>query len=212
MGSACVRNTHRARAHRIQVPRDRHRGGTSGVARGHHARIQGVILRRSSRTERYHPQHAALHLLHRVPADPSQPGWGGRFVRIWDGRKTIFDRLTTAADRPSARHPNWWIDDQDPAAAERVHAGAKNVSRWREEFLRDFARRMTRTTGYHSRDAFPVSVGRATVWPAASWSSPRSLLRPPAPIRHSRAGVFTRRQAPRRLVARRAVDDESGRA
>jgi cellulose-binding protein len=35
------------------------------------------------------------YLLHGTPDDPSQPGWGGKFVRIWDGRKTIFDRLTT---------------------------------------------------------------------------------------------------------------------
>ena len=38
------------------------------------------------------------YLLHGTPEDPSQPGWGGTFVRVWDGRKTIFDRLTTAAD------------------------------------------------------------------------------------------------------------------
>lgn len=30
---------------------------------------------------------------------PSQPGWGGKFVRVWDGRKIVFDRLTTAADQ-----------------------------------------------------------------------------------------------------------------
>ena len=35
------------------------------------------------------------YLLRGTPDDPSQPGWGGKFVRIWDGRKTIFDRLTT---------------------------------------------------------------------------------------------------------------------
>jgi hypothetical protein len=39
------------------------------------------------------------YLLHGTPADPSQPGWGGKFVRIWDGRRTIFDRLTTEADQ-----------------------------------------------------------------------------------------------------------------
>ncbi len=167
-------------------------------------------------------------LLRGAPDDPTQPGWGGKFVRIWDGRKTIFDRLTTEADRvevfgvtefalplpagmtrahtaqvmfdnriaaaavndgrvlrfrfaprdakvwpyvirsdfpaldgqagkftavppppertsrPSAVHPNWWIDDPDPAVAEGVHPGAKSVSRWREEFLRDFATRMLR--------------------------------------------------------------------
>jgi hypothetical protein len=45
----------------------------------------------------------------------------------------------------SKRHPQWWIDDPDPAAAEGVHAGARSVSRWRAEFLRDFAERLRRT-------------------------------------------------------------------
>ena len=169
------------------------------------------------------------YLLYGTPEDPSQPGWGGRFVRIWDGRKTIFDRLTTQSDtveafgvvelalpvpagmtrgqsarmivdgripavaandgrvlrfrfsprdaklwpyvirsdfpgldgqsgtftavpppagrttRSSARHPNWWIDDPDPAAAEGIHHGAQSVSRWREAFLRDFAARLLRS-------------------------------------------------------------------
>lgn len=38
-------------------------------------------------------------LLNGNPADPSQPGWGGKFVRVWDERKSIFDRLTTEADK-----------------------------------------------------------------------------------------------------------------
>ena len=167
-------------------------------------------------------------LLHGTPDDPTQPGWGGKFARVWDDRKTTFARLTTEADvveafgvtefalplpagmtrantakvtvdnripiavendghvlrfrfsprdakvwpyvirsdfaaldgqsgkftatlppptrtsRPSTVHPNWWADDPDPAAAEGVHAGAKNVNRWREDFLRDFAARMER--------------------------------------------------------------------
>jgi len=175
------------------------------------------------------------YLLRGVPEDPSQPGWGGKFVRAWDGRRTVFDRLTTEGDtaevfgvvefalpvpagmtprqsarmifdgripavgareggllrfrfsprdakvwsyvirsdfpaldgqagkftavrppaertsRPSAAHPNWWTDDQDPAAAEGVHAGARHVSRWREEFLSDFARRMLRCKAPASR-------------------------------------------------------------
>jgi hypothetical protein len=171
---------------------------------------------------------SVTYLLRPTREDPASPGWGGRFARIWDGRKTTFDRLTTAADtaeafgvvefalpapagmprdepaemvfdgripapahhdgrslrfrfsprdakvwpyvvrsrvagldgvagaftatpppvsrtsQPSARHPYWWIDDPDPAAAEGVHAGARSVSRWREAFLGDFADRLRR--------------------------------------------------------------------
>lgn len=168
------------------------------------------------------------YLLHGTPEDPSKPGWGGQFVRVWDGRRTVFKRLTTEVDKveafgvvefalpvpagmtrshsttvlfdsrvpaavandgrvlrfrfsprdakvwayrisgsfagldgqsgkftavqtpadrarqASVRHPNWWIDDPDPASAEGIHAGAKSVSRWREEFLRDFSERLQR--------------------------------------------------------------------
>jgi hypothetical protein len=38
-------------------------------------------------------------LLRGSPENPSQPGWGGRFARIWDDRKTVFTRLTTEADQ-----------------------------------------------------------------------------------------------------------------
>jgi hypothetical protein len=171
---------------------------------------------------------SVAYLLRAKPEDPTADGWGGRFVRTWDGRFTAFQRLTTTADQveafgvveftlplpegvtraagtrmvfdnripalgevdgrvirfrfsprdakvwpyvirsaaaaldgqtgaftavqaslekvrqPSLRQPNWWIDDPAPVAAEGVHAGAKSVSRWREEFLRDFALRMER--------------------------------------------------------------------
>jgi hypothetical protein len=46
--------------------------------------------------------------------------------------------------RASDRLPNWWIDDPAPDAAEGVHAGARHVNRWRQDFLRDFAARMER--------------------------------------------------------------------
>jgi hypothetical protein len=48
------------------------------------------------------------------------------------------------ARHPSAKHPNWWTDDQSPDVAEGSHSGAKTVSRWREDFLGDFAKRIRR--------------------------------------------------------------------
>lgn len=162
-------------------------------------------------------------LLKGPPSDPSQPGWGGRFVRAGDRPHMKFDRLTNKDDRmqafgilemvlpvgdgapekpearlivenqslighvagdsihfrfcpkdaktynfeirgnipslkgraggisavvpaqsPSMKFPNWWTDDPAPEFAEGVHQGAKTVSRWREEFLLDFANRMLR--------------------------------------------------------------------
>lgn len=167
-------------------------------------------------------------LLNGTPNDPSQPGWGGRFVRAWQRPYTRLERLPTKSDRmevfgvlelaipmgdrspedpqarlkvdnqslighaagdgtmrfrfspkaakryrftvrsnvgdldgksgqitvflpssdvaqhPSAKSPNWWTDDPSPGVAEGPHHGAKSVSRWREEFLGDFAQRMLR--------------------------------------------------------------------
>lgn len=168
---------------------------------------------------------SVTHVLGADPMRPEAAGWGGSFVRSWDGRRVNFPRLTSAADRaeifsvvefalplpagmtrahtaqvifdnripaavvndgitlrfrfaprdakvwpyvirsdfgpldgtkgeftafplrggpPSERHPNWWTDDPAPEAAEGVHAGARTVSRWRGDFLRDFARRLAR--------------------------------------------------------------------
>lgn len=48
------------------------------------------------------------------------------------------------AEHPAAELPDWWTDDPSPDVAEGPHSGAKTVSRWREDFLRDFATRMLR--------------------------------------------------------------------
>ncbi|MBN2269084.1 MAG: DUF1593 domain-containing protein [Sedimentisphaerales bacterium] len=167
-------------------------------------------------------------LLKGTPDDPSQPGWGGRFVRAWERPYSRFERMTTEQDRmeifgilelvlpmggdipekpkavlqvdnqelighapgdgtmrfrfcpksqktfafkiqsnvpaldgktggieahlppletaqrPAVNLPNWWTDDPSPDVAEGSHHGAKTVSRWREDFLEDFAQRMLR--------------------------------------------------------------------
>jgi hypothetical protein len=171
---------------------------------------------------------SVAYLLHGTPADPAQPGWGGRFVRAWERPYQVFRRLTgpedrieqfgvlalalplgkatperpeaqlvienqqspgfvspdgvmhfrfspkdakayrytirsnvpaldgragaltafrpppDAARRPSAQLPNWWTEDPAPEVAEGPHLGARTVSRWREDFLRDFAARLDR--------------------------------------------------------------------
>lgn len=38
-------------------------------------------------------------LLKGTPVDPSQPGWGGRFVRAWERPYSRFERMTTREDR-----------------------------------------------------------------------------------------------------------------
>jgi hypothetical protein len=60
------------------------------------------------------------------------------------GEITSFTPPPEDAARPADAWPNWWTDDPAPALAEGPHLGAKTVSRWREAFLGDFARRMQR--------------------------------------------------------------------
>lgn len=60
------------------------------------------------------------------------------------GGFTSVNPAATRAAQPSPSYPNWWTDDPDPRWAEGPHHGAKTVSRWRSEFLRDFATRMRR--------------------------------------------------------------------
>ena len=97
------------------------------------ATIEGGVLR-----FRFSPRDAKV-WSYVIKSDvPSLDGRSGQFTAVPPPPGRV--------NRPSTGHPNWWIDDQDPAAAEGVHPGAKHVSRWREEFLRDFATRMARTS------------------------------------------------------------------
>lgn len=67
---------------------------------------------------------------------PGLDGLTGGFTSEWP--------TPAQAAKPSTRFPNWWTDDPDPSVAEGVHHGAKTVSRWREDYLHDFAARMER--------------------------------------------------------------------
>ena len=68
-------------------------------------------------------------------------------VPVLDGKSGGFTSYWPApelAANASSHYSNWWTDDPRPALAEGVHQGAKTVSRWRVDFLRDFAARMER--------------------------------------------------------------------
>ncbi len=73
------------------------------------------------------------------------------------------------ASRPSARFPNWWTDDPSPSEAEGVHHGARGVSRWREDYLRDFAARMDRCARPAPAAASRLKWGAGLLKRDAAW-------------------------------------------
>lgn len=75
----------------------------------------------------------------RYRIESTHPGW-----TVLTGEISVNLPSPDAARRPSVGHPNWWTDDPDPALAEGIHHGARTISRWREEYLADFAARMSR--------------------------------------------------------------------
>lgn len=69
---------------------------------------------------------SVAYLLRGQPDIPTSEHWGGRFVPHPDGR------------------PRWWVDDPEPAWRVADRPGAGTVSRYREQFLRDWQQRMAR--------------------------------------------------------------------
>jgi hypothetical protein len=67
------------------------------------------------------------------------PGLDGK-----TGAITSYAPPPSVALHPSPRFPNWWTDDPSPAMAEGIHHGARSISQWREDYLRDFAERIER--------------------------------------------------------------------
>lgn len=69
-------------------------------------------------------------------AIPELDGVTGAFTCVEESRAHL--------GRDEAAYPHWWSDRLEPELKEGPHCGAKTVSRWRKEFLADFAARMDR--------------------------------------------------------------------
>lgn len=69
---------------------------------------------------------SVLYLLRGDPDRPESPHWGGQFVKTDHG-------------------PHYWTDDPSPQNTNAGRAGARTVSRWREQYLRDWQQRLDRT-------------------------------------------------------------------
>lgn len=69
-------------------------------------------------------------------------------IKSLDGKTgsiTAYIPPAKLANYPSSKYPNWWTDNPNPEFAEGEHIGAKTVNQWREEFLKDFAKRLKRS-------------------------------------------------------------------
>jgi hypothetical protein len=71
--------------------------------------------------------------------DPSLRGHRGEFTSVRPAPRR--------AEEPDPRLPYWFTDDPSPEWSEGPHLGARTVSQWRGDFLRDFARRLDRCRG-----------------------------------------------------------------
>lgn len=85
---------------------------------------------------RFCPKEAKLY---RYTLKSNAPALDGRTGEITSAPLSLNTALT-----PDPALPNWWTDDPSPALAEGPHNGAKTVSQWREQYLRDFADRLER--------------------------------------------------------------------
>jgi hypothetical protein len=77
--------------------------------------------------------------IYRYTIRSNAPALDGR-----SGELTTFLPSMDVALSPDPLLPHWWTDDPSPAVAEGPHHGAKTVSQWREQFVRDFAARLER--------------------------------------------------------------------
>ena len=124
--------------------RSRQRRQSSRRSFGPHQRGIQTSRREGERTGLRGSHPGAFEAAHALRDGTLKPPATGPALDGQTGGLTSFLTPADAASRPSARTPNWWTDNPAPELATGSQQGAQTVSRWREEFLRDFAARMAR--------------------------------------------------------------------
>jgi len=85
--------------------------------------VLGDFFYRKKRDIKMGDTPSLLYLLRGDPDEPTTAHWGGAFMKTEHG-------------------PNYWTDNPDRSLSEGGRAGAKTVSRWRIDYLRDWRQRM----------------------------------------------------------------------
>lgn len=109
-------------------------GGTQGGQWGNRSFVEqhvkghgamGDLFFRKKRDIKMGDTPSLLYLLCGDTSDPTAPHWGGAFIATDHGNQ-------------------YWTDNPDPGLSTGNRAGAKTVSQWRLEYLKDWMQRMDR--------------------------------------------------------------------
>ena len=122
----------------ISLPKPADYTGTDHARLLVNDRVQGPFPLGSDEGDRLRFRLSVYHagtVTYRVQSSHAQlEGLAGEFTAVVPG--------PDAAAVVSDRHPRWWSDDPDPAQAVGPWLGVRWISRYRQEFLGDFAERL----------------------------------------------------------------------
>jgi hypothetical protein len=121
----------------IPRPSLRTRGGSAAVVVDGQEFPASIDPASGQASFRFMPKDAKQWTYRIKSTDPELDAQTGAFTSVPPGPKPAAD----------PRLKQWWTDDPSPSLSEGPHQGARTVSQWRQEFLRDFAERLARCRG-----------------------------------------------------------------
>ena len=98
--------------------------------------LQGYLPGDGTVRFRFSPKAAGSYIL-KIKSDIPE-------INGLSGSITAYTPLPDAAEHPTSIHPNWWTDNPSQELKEKGHIGVRTISRWREDYLVDFATRLDR--------------------------------------------------------------------